>query len=161
MMLTIFHPVLKNLLLENKANWCYCKDMNWIKIITHRVCLSSYPAGRCLWFRIFEENQTIPDQHHPGRAPIFPATRVYGSDKIQNRKSYLPSFIQTLYSYKCNVQIECNLTFLSLMGAACWQLTSVSDLPRRSLSCSGGRLSPTPENTLKGISAFKSAIFKN
>lgn len=58
-----------------------CKDITWTKIT--QSCLSSYPAGRCLWFRIFKENQTVPNQHHPGRTPILPATQqthVYLSD---------------------------------------------------------------------------------
>lgn len=30
------------------------------------------PAGGCLRFGIFKENQTVPDQDNPGRAPILP-----------------------------------------------------------------------------------------
>ncbi len=106
----IFHPVFFYFTIK-KTNLCCAKMLLGLKSL-NTVCLSSYPAGRYLWFRIFEENQTVPDQHHPGRAPIFPATKqthTHWSDGILNRKSYSPSFIQTVCSYKhTHVNVTCN-----------------------------------------------------
>lgn len=79
------------------------------KSIKYRVCLSSYPAGRCLWFRIFKENQTVPNQNYPGRAPILP-----GNNKHMYTGQMTPSsaFWNTIHTK----QMQSNWPVLSLMG---------------------------------------------
>lgn len=98
---------------EKKYIFCLlCQDSTWIKMIKHRVCQSSYPAGRCLWFRIFEENQTVPNQNYPRRAPIL---------SINNKHMYTGQMdFSSGNVFKCHntKQTLSNWPLLSLMGAA-------------------------------------------
>lgn len=70
---SFFHNKLEN---WKTQMYVFAKTLPWLKSL-NTVRLRSYPAGRCLWFRIFEENQTVSDQHHPRKAPIFPATQTH------------------------------------------------------------------------------------
>lgn len=79
------------------------------KSIKQRVCRSSYPAGRCVWFRIFKENQTVPNQNYPGRAPILPRNNKH---MYTGQMTFSSAFSNTFHTK----QMQSNWPVLSLMG---------------------------------------------
>lgn len=106
----IFHPVILKSIHEQNS---FVHYINMTKTIKHRLCLSSYPAGRGLWFRIFEENQTVPDQHDPGWTPVFPVTQQ--TRVCSSAQQITHAYIHYIHKNRCNL---IQLFFLSLMGAA-------------------------------------------
>lgn len=106
------------------------------------------PAGRCLWFGIFKEDQTVPDQDDPGRAPVLPV----GAKKQKQKKTPHVKQPVVFYFEMCLFRVfngRCERA--SFTSASCHLL--------QSWSCSVVQLSPAPGGTSHNVTSRVSMCF--